>query len=76
MNKLVAFDEHHHILIVPRNIGMASVKSVHVCMLSETGNWQAVVDFQSRKIGHTFHHTSEGSWDRVTTPQVFTCSFN
>jgi len=45
-------------------------------MLSETGNWQGDVDFQSRKIGHTFHRTSEGSWDRVTNPQVFTCNFN
>ena len=35
-------------------------------MVSETGNWQADVDFQSRKIGHTLHHTSDSSWDRMT----------
>jgi len=52
------------------------LNGICTCMLSETGKWQADVDFQSRKIGHTFHHTSDGSWDRMINPQVFTCSFN
>jgi len=43
MNKLVAFDGHHHILIVPRNIGMASIKSVHVCFPRlETGKVMSI----------------------------------
>jgi len=46
------------------------------CVLSETGQWQTSVDFQSRKSGHPFHRTSDSSWDRMTNPQVFTCSFN
>jgi len=30
------------------------LNGIYMCMLSETGNWQADVDFQSRKIRHTF----------------------
>jgi len=54
----------------------AYLNGICTCLLSETGNWQADVDFQSRKSRHTFHRTSDSSWVRMTNPQVFTCSFN